>query len=220
MKSIAGLIDHTLLKPDANKKMIEELCAEAKKYKFFSVCVNPCYVALAKKLLSGSDVKVATVIGFPLGATTKETKGFEAKDAVENGANEVDMVINVGALKNKDYDLVRDDIKEVVESVKGKAVVKVIIETCLLTDGEKRKACELAKEAGAHFVKTSTGFSTGGATVEDIKIMKSVVKDDLKIKASGGIRSYEKAKAMINAGANRIGASSSVKIIKDEKKSI
>lgn len=218
MQTIANLIDHTLLKPEATKETIERLCSEAKEYKFFSVCVNPYYVALAKRLLHDSDVKIATVIGFPLGATTKEVKSFEAENAVENGADEVDMVINVGALKNENYNIVRDDIKEVVESVNGKALVKVIIETCLLTDGEKIKACELAREAGAGFVKTSTGFNTGGATVEDIKLIKETVKDNLKIKASGGIRNYEKAKAIVEAGADRIGASASVRIVKDENK--
>lgn len=218
MKGIANLIDHTLLKAESSKEMVEKLCIEAKEYKLFSICVNPYYVSLAKELLSGSGVKIATVIGFPLGANTKEVKAFEAKNAVENGANEVDMVINIGALKNKDYNLVRDDIKAVVESVKEKSIVKVIIETCLLTDEEKIKACELSKEAGADFVKTSTGFSIGGATVEDIKLMKSVVKDNLKIKASGGIRDYGKAKLMVQAGANRIGASASVDIVKSENK--
>lgn len=215
--NIASMIDHTLLKSEATEEMIKNLCNEAKKYNFAAVCVNPFYIKRAKEFLKDSDVKIATVIGFPLGANIKEVKAFETTKAIEDGADEVDMVINIGALKNKDYDIVRDDISAVVEAAKDKAIVKVIIETCLLTDEEKIKACELSSEAGADFVKTSTGFSTGGATVEDIKLMKNTIKDDMKIKASGGIRDYERAKDMINAGASRIGASSSVKIIKGIK---
>ena len=216
MENIASMIDHTLLKPEATKEMIEKLCNEAKKYGFAAVCVNPYYVNMSKKFLEGSKVKVATVIGFPLGANTKEVKAFETKNAIENGASEVDMVINIGAMKNRDYDVVKGDIEAVVEAAKGRAIVKVIIETCLLTDEEKIKACELSKEAGADFVKTSTGFSTGGATVNDVKLMKKTIGDSLKIKASGAIRDYETAKAMIEAGASRIGASASIKIV--EKK--
>lgn len=213
--NIESMIDHTLLKPDATDKMIENLCSEAIEYGFAAVCVNPFYVKKAKELLEGNNVKVATVIGFPLGANKKEVKAFETEEAIKDGADEVDMVINIGALKNKDYATVKEDIKAVVEAAKGKAIVKVIIETCLLTDEEKIKACELAKEAGADFVKTSTGFSTGGATVEDVKLMKNTVGNSMKIKASGGIRDYATAKAMIDAGASRIGASSSVKIVKN-----
>ena len=216
MENIASMIDHTLLKPEATKEMIEKLCNEAKKYGFAAVCVNPYYVNMSKKFLEGSKVKVATVIGFPLGANTKEVKAFETKNAIENGASEVDMVINIGAMKNRDYDVVKKDIEAVVEAAKDSAIVKVIIETCLLTDEEKIKACELSKEAGADFVKTSTGFSTGGATVNDVKLMKKTIGDSLKIKASGAIRDYETAKAMIEAGASRIGASASIKIV--EKK--
>lgn len=214
MSEVLNLIDHTLLKPDATSSMIESLCREAIENNFYAVCVNPCFVKFAKDLLKGSNVKVATVIGFPLGANTKEVKAFETEDAIKNGADEVDMVINIGALKNKDYDLVKEDIKSVVEAAKGK-IVKVIIETCLLTDDEKKKACELALEAGAHFVKTSTGFSSGGATVEDVKLMKSVVGDKMGIKASGGIRDLETARKMIEAGATRLGTSSGVKIAKE-----
>ena len=211
--NIASMIDHTLLKPDATGEMIDKLCAEAKKYEFAAVCVNPYYVSRAKELLKDTNIKVATVIGFPLGANTKEVKAFETEDAIKNGANEVDMVINIGALKSEEYDVVIDDIKSVVKVANGKAIVKVIIETCLLTEEEKIMACKLAKEAGADYVKTSTGFSTGGATVEDVKLMKEIVGDSLKIKASGGIRDYETAKAMIDAGASRIGASASIKIV-------
>lgn len=214
MSEVLNLIDHTLLKPDATSSMIESLCREAIENNFYAVCVNPCFVKFAKDLLKGSNVKVATVIGFPLGANTKEVKAFETEDAIKNGADEVDMVINIGALKNKDYDLVKEDIKSVVEAAKGK-IVKVIIETCLLTDDEKKKACELALEAGAHFVKTSTGFSSGGATVEDVKLMKLVVGDKMGIKASGGIRDLETARKMIEAGATRLGTSSGVKIAKE-----
>lgn len=211
------MIDHTLLKPDATKEMIEVLCNEAKENEFAAVCVNPYYVKMAKGLLEGSKVKVATVIGFPLGANTKEVKTFETINAIENGSDEIDMVINVAALKNKEHDVVREDIKAVVNGAGDKAIVKVIIETCLLTDEEKVIACKLSRKAGADFVKTSTGFSTGGATVEDVKLMKETIGDDLQIKASGGIRDYETAKAMVEAGASRIGASASVKIVKGEK---
>lgn len=213
MNNIASFIDHTILKSDATKDDIKKICTEAKEYNFASVCVNPYYVKYAKSLLKDTNVKVASVIGFPLGATPKEVKAFEAKNAINDGAEELDMVINIGALKDGKYNIVLDDIKAVVNESRDKALVKVIIETCLLTDEEKVKACELAKEAGADYVKTSTGFSTGGATVEDVKLMRSVVGEDMGVKASGGIRDYAKAKAMIDAGASRIGASSSVKIV-------
>lgn len=211
-EEIAGMIDHTILKADAGEDKVLEICNEARKYGFASVCINPCYVAFAAKQLKDTRVKVCTVLGFPLGATTSEVKAFEAEDAVKNGAQEVDMVINIGKLKDKDYGYVSKDIKSVVESVKGKALVKVIIETCLLTDDEKITACKLAKDAGADFVKTSTGFSTGGAKEEDIKLMRKTVGKDMGVKASGGIRSYEDAVRMVEAGASRIGASASVSI--------
>jgi deoxyribose-phosphate aldolase len=216
---IQKYIDHTLLKPQATKEQIIKVCEEAKKYGFASVCVNPYYTSLVRKELEGTDVKTCVVVGFPLGATTKEVKAFETKQAVENGAQEVDMVINIGALKDKEYDVVKEDIKAVVEAAKGKALVKVIIETCLLTDEEKVKACEIAKEAGADFVKTSTGFSTGGATVEDIELMRKTVGIDMGVKASGGVRTREFAEAVIEAGANRIGASSSIAIVEGTKAS-
>ncbi len=215
-KEIASMIDHTLLKANATQEQIGKLCEEAKKYNFASVCVNPAYVALAHDLLKGSPVKVTTVIGFPLGATTSTAKAIETRDAIAAGADEIDMVINVGALKSGNYQLVLDDIKAVREASQGH-ILKVIIETALLTDEEKVKACELAKQAGADFVKTSTGFSTGGATVEDVKLMKSVVGPSMGVKASGGIRTLEDAEAMKKAGATRIGASASVKIVTGEK---
>ncbi|NMB07269.1 MAG: deoxyribose-phosphate aldolase [Tissierellia bacterium] len=210
------MIDHTLLKADATKEMIKVLCEEAIEYEFFSVCVNPYYVNFAKEQLNNSNVKVATVIGFPLGSTTKYAKLHEAQNAIRNGANELDMVINIGALKAKDYEIVKEDIEAVVNVAKGKALVKVIIETCLLENEEKVMACKLAKEAGADFVKTSTGFSTGGATVEDVKLMREIVGESMGVKASGGIRDYKTAMKMIEAGANRIGASASIKIVKGE----
>ncbi|MDQ0156012.1 deoxyribose-phosphate aldolase [Robertmurraya andreesenii] len=214
MESIAKYIDHTLLKADAQKDQIEKLCQEAREYGFASVCVNPTWVKLAAELLQGSEAKVCTVIGFPLGATTSETKAFETKNAIENGATEVDMVINIGALKNGNLDVVEQDIRAVVDAAKGKALTKVIIETSLLTDDEKVTACELSVKAGADFVKTSTGFSTGGATVEDIRLMRKTVGPNIGVKASGGVRSAEDAKQMIEAGATRIGASSGVEIVK------
>jgi len=217
MKSIAAYIDHTLLKPDATLEEIENLVNEAKRYRFASVCVNPTWVSYCANLLAGTDVKVCTVIGFPLGATTPEVKRLETVNAIENGAQEVDMVINIGALKSGKYDLVKSDIEGVVEAAKGKALVKVIIETSLLTDKEKIQACKLAKEAGADFVKTSTGFSSGGATVEDVELMRSTVGPDMGVKASGGVRTYEDAKKMLAAGATRIGTSSGVKIVEEEK---
>lgn len=215
MKSIQSMIDHTLLKPDSTKEMIKLLCNEALEYEFGAVCVNPYHIELCKEILNGSNVKIATVIGFPLGANTKEVKTYETIDAINKGADEIDMVINIGALKDKDYKIVKDDIEAVVNASRTKAIVKVIIETCLLTDEEKKKACELAMEAGADFVKTSTGFSTGGATIEDVKLMKSVVGDKLEIKASGGVRDLKSAKEMIEVGATRLGTSSGIKIVKE-----
>ncbi|MBG9590303.1 deoxyribose-phosphate aldolase [Cytobacillus firmus] len=211
--NVAKMIDHTLLKADATKDQIEKICAEAKEYNFASVCVNPTWVKLSSDLLNGTEVKVCTVIGFPLGASTPETKAFETKNAIENGATEVDMVINIGALKGKDNELVERDIRAVVDAAKGKALTKVIIETCLLTEEEKVRACELSVKAGADFVKTSTGFSTGGATAEDIALMRKTVGPDLGVKASGGVRSAEDAQKMIEAGATRIGASSGAAIV-------
>lgn len=211
--NVAKMIDHTLLKADATKDQIEKICAEAKEYNFASVCVNPTWVKLSSDLLNGTEVKVCTVIGFPLGASTPETKAFETKNAIENGATEVDMVINIGALKGGDNELVERDIRAVVDAAKGKALTKVIIETCLLTEEEKVRACELSVKAGADFVKTSTGFSTGGATAEDIALMRKTVGPDLGVKASGGVRSAEDAQKMIEAGATRIGASSGAAIV-------
>lgn len=205
-------IDHTLLKPETQVEQINQLCEEAKQYQFASVCVNPTWVAHCSELLKDSDVKVCTVIGFPLGATTTETKAFETKNAIENGADEIDMVINIGSLKDRRYEEVEDDIKAVVDAANGKTV-KVIIETSLLTKEEKQKACELAKKAGAHFVKTSTGFSGGGATVEDVHLMRLAVGPEMGVKASGGVRNLEDAQAMIKAGATRIGASAGVQIV-------
>lgn len=212
MKELSKYIDHTLLKADAKDDEVLKLCKEAKEYGFFSVCINPSFIELAKKELEKSDVKVCTVIGFPLGATTTETKEFETKDAINKGAHEIDMVINISRLKAKDYEYTLKDIKAVVNAAKDKALVKVIIETCLLTDEEKVKACEIAKEAGADFVKTSTGFSTGGATKEDIALMRKTVGEGMGVKASGGVRTYEDAVKMIENGASRIGASSSIAI--------
>ncbi|WP_195925537.1 deoxyribose-phosphate aldolase [Sarcina ventriculi] len=211
-KDIYKMIDHTLLKQDATSEEIKKLCKEALEYNFASVCVNPTNVELAAKILNGSLVKVCTVIGFPLGANTTKIKVLEAKDAVENGATEVDMVINIGRLKDKDYDYVKKDIEAVVNEVKGKALIKVIIETCLLADEEKVIACKLASEAKADFVKTSTGFSTGGATPFDVKLMRETVGENMGVKASGGVRTSEYAKELIKDGANRIGASASIKI--------
>jgi len=211
--NLAKLIDHTLLKADATKAEITKLTGEARKYQFASVCVNPTWVAYCAEQLKGSGVDVCTVIGFPLGANTPEVKAFEAANAIENGATEVDMVINIGALKDGDNDLVLRDIQAVVNAAKGKALVKVIIETCLLTDEEKVRASELSVQAGADFVKTSTGFSTGGATAEDIALMRKTVGPDVGVKASGGVRSLEDLNQMVAAGATRIGASSGVKIM-------
>ncbi|WP_340085067.1 deoxyribose-phosphate aldolase [Siminovitchia sp. FSL H7-0308] len=211
--NIAPFIDHTLLKADATKKQIKILCDEAKTYQFASVCIHPTWVAYARSLLQGTDIKVCTVIGFPIGANTPETKAFETKNAIENGASEVDMVMNIGALKSGNHTLVERDIQAVTVAAKSKALVKVIIETCLLTKEEIEIASKMVKRAGADFVKTSTGFSTGGATAEDVALIRKVVGDGLGIKASGGIRSLEDAKKMIEAGATRLGASSGVQII-------
>ncbi|OIJ22123.1 deoxyribose-phosphate aldolase [Anaerobacillus alkalidiazotrophicus] len=216
-KQLAKMIDHTLLKANASKEEIITLANEAKDYKFASVCVNPTWVQTAAKILEGTEVKVCTVIGFPLGANTPETKAFETKNAIENGATEVDMVINIGALKDKNDELVENDIQAVVQAAKGQALTKVIIETSLLTEEEKERACEMAVRAGADFVKTSTGFSTGGATVADITLMRKIVGPDIGVKASGGVRDRETALAMVEAGATRIGASAGISIVKGEK---
>ena len=205
-------IDHTILKPETTQEQVEKILSEAKEYDFASVCVNPTWVSLAAESLKDSDVKVCTVIGFPLGANTSAVKAFETEDAIANGADEIDMVINVGALKAGNDALVLDDIKAVVDA-SGDKLVKVIIEACLLTDDEKVRACQLSKEAGADYVKTSTGFSTGGAKVADVALMRKTVGPDMGVKASGGARSYEDAIAFIEAGASRIGASSGVAIM-------
>lgn len=212
-KEIAKYLDDTLLKADATPEQIVKICKEAKTYGCASVCVNSGYVPLVSKELAGSGVKTCCVIGFPLGACTSETKAAETADSIEKGANEVDMVINVGRAKAGEWDYVKRDIEAVVKAAAGKALVKVIIETCLLTDEEKVKACQAAKEAGADFVKTSTGFSTGGAKVEDIRLMRETVGPDMGVKASGGVRDFEKAQAMIEAGATRIGTSSAAGIV-------
>jgi len=217
--NIAAMIDHTILKADTTKEEVMKICKEAKEYKFKSVCVNSYYTKLVAEELKDSGVLVCTVVGFPLGAMETKSKAFETARAIELGANEIDMVINVGALKDKDYDFVLNDIKEVVETAKGKAIVKVILETCILTEEEKVKACQLSQEAGADFVKTSTGFSTGGATVEDIKLMRKTVGPNMGVKASGGVRTKEDALNVIEAGANRIGASSSIAIVNGLKDS-
>lgn len=210
------MIDHTLLKPTTEQKDVEKLIAEAKEYNFFSVVVNPYWVAFAKQQLKDTDIAVVTVIGFPLGANTPTTKAFEASEAIKNGADEVDTVINIGALKNADYQTVLEDIQGVVLAARGTALVKVIIETSYLTDFEIVKACELAKEAGADFVKTSTGFSDNGATVADIALMRKTVGTDMGVKASGGVNTLETANAMIAAGATRIGTSSGVKFFSED----
>jgi deoxyribose-phosphate aldolase len=212
--NLARMIDHTLLKPDATQEQIAQLCFEARKHGFASVCINPTWVEMCAKLLEGSPVKICTVIGFPLGATSPEVKAFETQVALGHGASEIDMVINVGALKARDLDLVAKDIHGVVATAHaGKAIVKVIIEAILLTDEEKTIACILSKEAGADYVKTSTGFASGGATVHDVALMRRVVGPEMGVKAAGGVRTYEDAENMIKAGASRIGASAGVKII-------
>ena len=208
------LIDHTILKAFATEQEIIKLCEEAKEYDFKSVCVNPVNVALAKKLLEGSDVLVCTVVGFPLGANTKEIKALETLDAIKNGADEIDMVINIGKAKEHDFDYIEDEIKCVVTASAGKTT-KVIIETCYLSDEEKVECCKAAKAAGATFVKTSTGFGTGGATANDIKLMRETVGAEMGVKASGGVRSFDDVKLMVENGATRIGASSGIQIMKD-----
>lgn len=215
MTDLASYIDHTILKPEADENDVERVCREALEYGFASVCVNPCYVKLAYSILRDSPVKVCTVVGFPLGASMTAVKAYEAEDAIENGAQEIDMVLNIGALKGGNIEYVKKDIEAVANVCRGKALLKVIIETCLLSDEEKIQACEVAKLAGADFVKTSTGFSKAGATEEDVALMKRVVGKDMGVKASGGIRDLNAALAMIEAGATRIGTSSSVKIINE-----
>ena len=206
-------IDHTILKATASSSDVQKLCEEAIEHEFYSVCVNGCYVADAKQLLEGTDVKVAAVVGFPLGAMTTAAKVFEAKEAVENGASEIDMVINVAKLKDGEFKYVENEIRQIKEAI-GDNVLKVIIETCYLTDEEKVKACELSLAAKADFVKTSTGFGADGATYEDVKLMKSVVGDNAKVKASGGVRDKETAQKYINLGAERLGTSSGIDIVK------
>ena len=206
-------IDHTILKATASSTDVQKLCEEAIEHEFYSVCVNGCYVADAKHLLQGTDVKVAAVVGFPLGAMTTAAKVFEAKEAVENGAGEIDMVINIAKLKDGEFEFVENEIRLIKEAI-GDNVLKVIIETCYLTDEEKVKACELSLAAKADFVKTSTGFGTGGATYEDVKLMKSVVGDDAKVKASGGVRDKETAQKYVDLGAERLGTSSGIEIVK------
>ena len=206
-------IDHTILKATASSADVQKLCEEAIEHEFYSVCVNGCYVADAKHLLQGTDVKVAAVVGFPLGAMTTASKVFEAKEAIENGASEIDMVINVAKLKDGEFDYVENEIRLIKEAI-GENVLKVIIETCYLTDEEKVKACELSLVAKADFVKTSTGFGTGGATYEDVKLMKSVVRDNAKVKASGGVRDKETAQKYVDLGAERLGTSSGIEIVK------
>lgn len=215
--NINKYIDHTALKADTTASQIEKLCAEAREYDFYSVCVNSYFVKKAIALLNGSTVKVCTVVGFPLGASTMETKRFEAMKAVTEGASEIDMVINVSAIKSQDWQYVLDDMSSLARVTHQQgALLKVILETCLLTEDEKRKACELALKAGVDFVKTSTGFSTGGATIQDVKLMRSIV-GNLGVKASGGIRDAETARQMIEAGATRLGTSASVEIMKNIK---
>lgn len=211
--------DHTILKADAVESEIINLCEEAKKYKFSSVCVNPCYISKCVELLKDVDVDVCTVVGFPLGSMRMESKLFETEQALKLGADEIDMVINIGKLKDKDYGYVKDEIS-ILKKACGDKILKVIIETCFLTDEEKIKACELAKEAGADFVKTSTGMSKGGATKDDVALMRRVVGNEIGVKASGGIKSLEFANVMIEAGATRIGCSSSVMIIEDYNKTL
>ena len=212
-EKLASMIDHTLLKPTASREDVVNLCEEARRYGFVSVCINPCYVALSAQLLRMTNVKVCTVVGFPLGANRSEVKAYETARAVEDGAQEVDMVANIGAVKSGDYDLVESDIRAVVEACRSIVVSKVIIEAALLTDDEKIEVCRRAKAAGADFVKTSTGFGPGGATAHDVALMRSVVGDEMGVKAAGGIRDLATAQEMIAAGASRIGASASVKIV-------
>jgi len=212
-KDIAQLIDHTALRPNTTGIQIEVLCEEAREYHFYSVCINSSFIPLAKTFLVNSGVKICAVVGFPLGASLSRVKVYEAKEAANEGADEIDMVINISALKDNHYQKVKEDIEEVVRSVKG-LICKVILETALLTDQEKEIGCQIAVEAGAHFVKTSTGFESGGATVEDVKLMRRIVGNHMGIKAAGGIRDYETALKMVEAGATRIGASKGVEIVK------
>ncbi len=212
-QNLAKYIDHTLLKPDSTQAKIKQTCDEAKRYNFASVCVNPSYIEFVAKQLEGTAVNPCVVVGFPLGATTPAVKAFETNEVIEKGAKEVDMVINIGAVKSGGWDLVEEDIRAVVRAAHGRALVKVILETCLLTDEEKVKACKLCQAAGADFVKTSTGFSTGGATVEDVRLMRAAVGEKMGVKASGAVRDYETAKRMIEAGATRLGTSSGVAIV-------
>lgn len=207
------MIDHTVLKADTPLETVKRICDEAMEYGFASVCINPCHVAYCADYLKDSDVNVCTVIGFPLGANTSAVKAFETKDAIANGADEIDMVMNIGALKDKNYDLVRDDVKAVVEAANG-TLVKVILETCLLTEDEIKKACELCVEAKADYVKTSTGFSTRGATIEDVRIMKEAVHGKAKVKAAGGVRTPEDMVKIVDAGADRIGTSAGCSLVK------
>nr|WP_317999941.1 deoxyribose-phosphate aldolase [uncultured Faecalibacillus sp.] len=207
------MIDHTVLKADTPLETVKKICDEAMEYGFASVCINPCHVAYCADYLKDSDVNVCTVIGFPLGANTSAVKAFETKDAIANGADEIDMVMNIGALKDKNYDLVRDDVKAVVEAANG-TLVKVILETCLLTEDEIKKACELCVEAKADYVKTSTGFSTRGATIEDVRIMKEAVHGKAKVKAAGGVRTPEDMVKIVAAGADRIGTSAGCSLVK------
>ncbi|MGL4522230.1 MAG: deoxyribose-phosphate aldolase [Bacilli bacterium] len=217
MVNYARYIDHTVLKADASKDAVTKLCQEAKEHNFASVCVNPTWVEYCAEQLQGTDVLVCTVIGFPLGANTPETKAFETSDAIAKGAKEVDMVINIGALKDGNLELVKKDIAAVVNASKGKATSKVIIETCLLSDEEKVAVCKIAKEVGADFVKTSTGFSTGGATVADVTLMRSTVGTETGVKASGGVRNGEDFQKMLDAGANRIGTSAGVALVQGKE---
>ncbi len=212
-KDVAQIIDHTALRPDTTGIQIEVLCEEAREYHFYSVCINSSFIPLAKTFLVNSGVKICAVVGFPLGASLSRVKAYEAREAAKEGADEIDMVINISALKDNNYRKVKEDIEEVVRSVKG-LICKVILETALLTDQEKEIGCRIAVEAGAHFVKTSTGFQSGGATVKDVKLMRRIVGNHMGIKAAGGIRDYETALKMVEAGATRIGASKGVEIVK------
>ena len=216
MYNIAKYIDHTILKATTTSKEVEKLCLEAKEYGFYSVCVNGCFVKECKELLKDSDVKIAAVVGFPLGAMTKTAKIFEAREAIANGANEIDMVINIGKLVEGDSKYVEDEIREIKEAI-GENVLKVIIETCYLNEEQKMLACELSLNANADFVKTSTGFGTSGATFEDVILMKKMVGDNAEVKASGGVKSYETAEKYIELGATRLGTSSGIEIIKGAK---
>lgn len=216
-KKLAKYIDHTQLKPDTTKEKVKQIVEEASEYEFASVCVNPYWVSYCYELLKDTSVKVCTVIGFPLGATSTASKVFETKQAIKDGASEIDMVINVGELKSNNDDVVKKDIEAVVEAAKGQALTKVIIETSLLTEDEKIRACQSAKAAGADYVKTSTGFSSGGATIDDVKLMRKTVGDKMGVKASGGVRDLEATKAMIDAGATRIGASAGIDIVNGNK---